>query len=89
MRMIEEEGLPGVADTLYLCNFRVTVDGEWLCLKELVETDPGAVTFPPTPSPSDPPPHMFIGKSVNNNEIESVSITDIARAISRLSNSIN
>lgn len=22
-------------DTIYLCNFRVSVDGEWLCLKEL------------------------------------------------------
>ncbi|XP_070503242.1 protein RUFY3 isoform X4 [Chironomus tepperi] len=25
----------GVQDTIYLCNFRVSVDGEWLCLKEL------------------------------------------------------
>ena len=22
-------------DTVYLCNFRVSVDGDWLCLKEL------------------------------------------------------
>ena len=22
-------------DTIYLCNFRVSTDGEWLCLKEL------------------------------------------------------
>lgn len=22
-------------DTIYLCNFRVSVDGEWLCLKEM------------------------------------------------------
>ena len=22
-------------ETIYLCNFRVSVDGEWLCLKEL------------------------------------------------------
>ena len=22
-------------DTIYLCNFRVSVDGEWLCLREL------------------------------------------------------
>ncbi|UYV71754.1 RUFY1 [Cordylochernes scorpioides] len=26
-------------DTIYLCNFRVSVDGEWLCLKELAEPD--------------------------------------------------
>jgi hypothetical protein len=25
----------GLQDTIYLCNFRVSVDGEWLCLKEL------------------------------------------------------
>ena len=24
-------------ETLYLCNFRVSVDGDWLCLKELEE----------------------------------------------------
>ncbi|XP_063707113.1 protein RUFY3-like isoform X2 [Culicoides brevitarsis] len=29
--------LSGAQDTLYLCNFRVSVDGEWLCLKELQE----------------------------------------------------
>lgn len=26
-------------DTIYLCNFRVSVDGEWLCLKELGDLD--------------------------------------------------
>ncbi|XP_058463476.1 protein RUFY3 isoform X2 [Malaya genurostris] len=26
-------------DTIYLCNFRVSVDGEWLCLKELNDLD--------------------------------------------------
>nr|XP_029723032.1 protein RUFY3-like [Aedes albopictus] len=26
-------------DTIYLCNFRVSVDGEWLCLKELQDLD--------------------------------------------------
>ncbi|XP_075148555.1 protein RUFY3 isoform X3 [Haematobia irritans] len=29
----------GVQDTIYLCNFRVSVDGEWLCLKELQDID--------------------------------------------------
>ncbi len=24
-------------ETLYLCNFRVSVDGDWLCLKEIEE----------------------------------------------------
>ncbi|XP_045496348.1 RUN and FYVE domain-containing protein 2 isoform X1 [Colias croceus] len=37
---IEGDGNPdaemaGAQDTIYLCNFRVSVDGEWLCLKEL------------------------------------------------------
>lgn len=27
----------GAQDTIYLCNFRVSVDGEWLCLKELAD----------------------------------------------------
>lgn len=29
----------GAEDTIYLCNFRVSVDGEWLCLKELQDLD--------------------------------------------------
>lgn len=36
-------------DTIYLCNFRVSVDGEWLCLKELQELGDLANNFPPTP----------------------------------------
>ena len=24
-------------ETIYLCNFRVSVDGDWLCLKELTD----------------------------------------------------
>ena len=24
-------------ETIYLCNFRVSVDGEWLCLRELTD----------------------------------------------------
>ncbi|XP_037824101.1 protein RUFY3 isoform X5 [Lucilia sericata] len=34
-----EEIAGGVQDTIYLCNFRVSVDGEWLCLKELQDID--------------------------------------------------
>lgn len=30
-----------VPDTIYLCNFRVSVDGEWLCLRELQDFDLG------------------------------------------------
>ncbi|KAG5672964.1 hypothetical protein PVAND_003051 [Polypedilum vanderplanki] len=30
-----KDDITGVQDTIYLCNFRVSVDGEWLCLKEL------------------------------------------------------
>ncbi|XP_055695800.1 protein RUFY3-like isoform X3 [Lutzomyia longipalpis] len=33
------EELVGAQDTIYLCNFRVSVDGEWLCLKELQDLD--------------------------------------------------
>ncbi|XP_058813529.1 protein RUFY3 isoform X3 [Topomyia yanbarensis] len=29
----------GAQDTIYLCNFRVSVDGEWLCLRELHDLD--------------------------------------------------
>uniref|UniRef100_A0A0A9Z711 Protein RUFY3 n=1 Tax=Lygus hesperus TaxID=30085 RepID=A0A0A9Z711_LYGHE len=56
MRMLEEE-VPGAQDTIYLCNFRVSVDGEWLCLKELhdVELLQDGYHDPSTPSPVEPP----------------------------------
>jgi len=54
--MIEQVGITNTKadqvapnDTIYLCNFRVSVDGEWLCLKELQELGDIANTFPPTP----------------------------------------
>ena len=31
-------------ETLYLCNFRVSVDGDWLCLKEVDDQDSTAST---------------------------------------------
>lgn len=31
--------MAGAQDTIYLCNFRVSVDGEWLCLKELQDVE--------------------------------------------------
>ncbi|XP_037910016.1 protein RUFY3 isoform X5 [Hermetia illucens] len=34
-----EDIVGGVQDTIYLCNFRVSVDGEWLCLKELQDLE--------------------------------------------------
>lgn len=70
---IEGEGntdaeMAGAQDTIYLCNFRVSVDGEWLCLKELHDmemqdsyirpSDNGAITSP------DDPMHSLMGKSV-------------------------
>ncbi|KAJ1521925.1 hypothetical protein ONE63_002259 [Megalurothrips usitatus] len=68
-------GSAGAQDTIYLCNFRVSVDGEWLCLKELDQDgvgmeldrlDPNASDHPSlspafsTPSPDDPGP-MLLG----------------------------
>ena len=34
----KNKDVTGVQDTIYLCNFRVSVDGEWLCLKELQDS---------------------------------------------------
>lgn len=57
--------MAGAQDTIYLCNFRVSVDGEWLCLKELhdmemqnsytAQSDNGAITSP------DDPMHSLMG----------------------------
>lgn len=39
-------------ETIYLCNFRVSVDGDWLCLKELsdmqLEVEEGCLLSPET-----------------------------------------
>lgn len=46
----------GAQDTIYLCNFKVSVDGEWLCLREVEKIqDESADTYPElrTPSPCD------------------------------------
>lgn len=34
-----DQEIAGAQDTIYLCNFRVSVDGEWLCLKELQDVE--------------------------------------------------
>lgn len=34
-------------ETLYLCNFRVSVDGDWLCLRELND-----ISLTPDPEPA-------------------------------------
>lgn len=57
--------MAGAQDTIYLCNFRVSVDGEWLCLKELHDiemqdsftrpNENGAITSP------DDPMHSLMG----------------------------
>ncbi|XP_045623473.1 RUN and FYVE domain-containing protein 2 isoform X1 [Procambarus clarkii] len=57
--------MAGAEDTIYLCNFRVSVDGDWLCLKELAEggtsigvarVERSASTSPGSPPPSERDP---------------------------------
>ncbi|XP_018331072.1 protein RUFY3 isoform X3 [Agrilus planipennis] len=52
-----EQDMAGAQDTIYLCNFRVSVDGEWLCLKELQDVEFNMQNYSP-PSP-DVPIHSF------------------------------
>ena len=37
-------------ETIYLCNFRVSVDGDWLCLRELSDVQ---VEMPPALTPNE------------------------------------
>lgn len=46
-----EEDMAGAQDTIYLCNFRVSVDGEWLCLKELQDVEFSLQDSMRSPSP--------------------------------------
>ncbi len=42
-----------MAETIYLCNFRVSVDGEWLCLRELADMTTSSPTTPKLQSPAE------------------------------------
>lgn len=57
-----EQEMAGAQDTIYLCNFRVSVDGEWLCLKELQDVEfnmQDSIIQPlSTPSPDIPIPQF-------------------------------
>ncbi|CAH2040503.1 unnamed protein product, partial [Iphiclides podalirius] len=46
--------MAGAQDTIYLCNFRVSVDGEWLCLKELHDIEMQDSFTRPTENARDP-----------------------------------
>ena len=53
--------MAGAEDTIYLCNFRVSVDGDWLCLKELAEGSTTSIGVAKadssaSSSPVSPPP---------------------------------
>lgn len=61
---VVEQEMAGAQDTIYLCNFRVSVDGEWLCLKELqdVEFNLQESINNKAISPSSPEPMPLFGK---------------------------
>ncbi|KAI5646956.1 RUN domain-containing protein [Phthorimaea operculella] len=48
-----EGDMAGAQDTIYLCNFRVSVDGEWLCLKELHDMEMQDSYIRPSENTSD------------------------------------
>ena len=41
------------SDTLYLCNFRVSVDGDWLCLKEVEDQELASEASGSSPRPAE------------------------------------
>ena len=49
MPVMADDAAVGAVETLYLCNFRVSVDGDWLCLKELQDAGLPASNAPPSP----------------------------------------
>lgn len=61
---VTEQEMAGAQDTIYLCNFRVSVDGEWLCLKELhdVEFNMQDSLIQPLSSPSPEIPDRPFGR---------------------------
>lgn len=61
--MIEQD-MAGAQDTIYLCNFRVSVDGEWLCLKELQDVEYTMQETLRSPSP----PQLALSGIKNNKQ---------------------
>lgn len=61
-----DQEMAGAQDTIYLCNFRVSVDGEWLCLKELhdVEFNMQDSIIRPLSTPSPDAPIQAFGKEI-------------------------
>lgn len=61
-----DQDMAGAQDTIYLCNFRVSVDGEWLCLKELhdVEFSMQDSLIQPLSTPSPEAPVQPFGMSL-------------------------
>lgn len=53
IKMLDQE-MAGAQDTIYLCNFRVSVDGDWLCLKELQDVEFSSMPETMQRSPSPP-----------------------------------
>lgn len=53
-------------DTIYLCNFRVSVDGEWLCLKELQD---GMQNQANEGAPNDDPKSIRVANNKCNEKI--------------------
>ena len=47
-------------DTLYLCNFQVFADGDWLCLKELDDQDTSSSTSSELSRQRKPPDSLAI-----------------------------
>lgn len=69
--------MAGAQDTIYLCNFRVSVDGEWLCLKELHDMEmqdsfhrPSAQATITSP---DDPMNTLMGKLIHRTNAVSVN----------------
>ncbi|XP_008206018.1 protein RUFY3 isoform X2 [Nasonia vitripennis] len=53
IKMLDQD-MAGAQDTIYLCNFRVSVDGDWLCLKELQDVEFSSMPETMQRSPSPP-----------------------------------
>lgn len=71
--------MAGAQDTIYLCNFRVSVDGEWLCLKELHDMEMQDSFHRPSAqaitSPDDPM-NTLMGKLMRRTNAVSVNSND-------------
>lgn len=79
--MLDQE-MATAQDTIYLCNFRVSVDGEWLCLKELQDVEFSDMPEEQEPGQRGLPSPTHLGLSGIDQQDEGAALPELCDILS-------